>query len=379
MKIPKRIKFETNTSNSEYQSIKQYSTKPDKIIDYNIDCLENNLNNISLETSLLLWEYILQYANNDSNSYWQPKFYEGKYEFFFRTEQSEKFEAKFIKLLKLNKWLYDKENNLVEINDITIDELNVLYKKDDENVEILERLFEFKLDDIKKFEENHPNLAIIDKDEHEEFKQYQEQKKKSEKQEIENNEWEEKINPNDININDIEILNNDTTIETNDLSNQQNNTNSTTESDSNATDFDSNNNQPKVSKKTKDAIGNWGEKFIYKILQNKYSKENGFIVKWGNQDNNISKGYDFVILKDNKEVLYIEVKSKVDEKPQWILITGTQWEWARKLYNQHQGEKYQIYVVSNVNTENPKLRIITNPTKEWRDGRLKAHPVNFEL
>jgi hypothetical protein len=377
LKIPKRIKFEPNINNSEYRSIKQYSTRQNKIIDYNIDCLENNLDNISLEISLLLWKYILQYANNDSNSYLQPKFYEGKYEFFYRTEQSKKFKAKFIKLLKSKKWLYNKNEDLIDLKNITIDELNDLYKKDDEKIEVLERLFEFKLDDIKKFEENHPDKAIIDKNEYEEFKKYQEQKDKNEK--IENNEWEEKVNPNDINIHDIEILENNITIQTDDLSDQQTNTNPDTEHDGNLTDFDPKNNQLKVSKKTKDAIGNWGEKLIYKKLQDKYSKENKYFVRWGNQDNNTSKGYDFVILKDNKEVLYIEVKSKVDKKPELISITGTQWEWARKLYNQNQGEKYQIYVVSNVNTKNPKLRIITDPIKEWKDGKLKAHPVNFEL
>ena len=60
-------------------------------------------------------------------------------------------------------------------------------------------------------------------------------------------------------------------------------------------------------------------------------------------------------------------------------ITGTQWEFARKLFNENEGDKYKIYVVSNAGTENAKIGIITNPTKLWKDGKLYAHPVHFKL
>lgn len=389
LKIPKRIKFKPNFSYSEKQELRKIrryhrgngcSTERE-LSDYMIEGLNINIQNINIQNSVLLWSYLLDYDKIYST--WQQKFYEGIYKWMYYDPVAQVFEASFIKLLKSTKWLYDKENNLVDTTDITIDELNDLYKKDDEKIEVLERLFEFKLDKIKELEEKTGGkfrTAKEEKELEEKLKKLNEyEKNDNENLELNNDEWEEKINPKDINIDDIEILTNDTTIETNDLSNQLKDDNPTEETNTKEDDFDKNPKQPKVSKKTKDAIGNWGEKFAYKILQNKYSKDNGFIVKWGNQNNNISKGYDFVILKNNEEVLYIEVKSKVDEKPQLISITGTQWEWARKLYNQKQGEKYQIYVVSNVNTENPKLRIITNPTKEWKDGKLKAHPVNFEL
>jgi len=388
LKIPKRIKFKPNFSSAKRQELRNkrsyhrgngYSNEIE-ITDYKIDGLTINIQIINIDNSVLLWNYLLEYHN--IYSIWNQNFYDGIYKWTYYDNIEQGFESKFLKLLKSTKWLSNKENNLVDTNDITIDELNDLYKKNDENIQILEKIFNFKLDDIKNIEEKYRG-KFYTKDEEKELqdklKRLEELENKNEELAIEKNKWEEKINPNDINIHDIEILENNITIQTDDLSGQQINTNPDTEHDGNPTDFDPRNNQPKVSKKTKDAIGNWGEKLTYKILENKYLEENGFIVKWGNQNNNISKGYDFVILKDNKEVLYIEVKSKVDEKPELISITGTQWEWARKLYDQNQGEKYQIYVVSNVNTENPKLRIITNPIREWKDGKLKAHPVNFEL
>ena len=338
----------------------------------------SNIYNISLEKSILLWKYLLEFAHQDSNNYWQPKFYEGKYEYFYRSTQSKKITAQFMKLLKSTKWLYDKNNCLVDAKDITIEELDNAYKTDDEKIELLEKLFEFKLDDIKKFEENHPDKAIVDKNEYEELKKFKEQQnQKNDDIQDTDNDWEIKVNPNDVNINKIQIEDEDMILETEDLAYQSQTNIEQIEDTKRWQESPIQKEKPKISKKTKDAIGNWGETFVNKYLSEEYS--DGYIVKWLNQNGNLGKGYDFVILKDNDEILYIEVKSKVDENPELIEITGTQWEWARKLYDQNQGEKYQIYVVSNVNTASPKLRKITNPIKQWKDGKLKANPVNFEL
>ena len=73
------------------------------------------------------------------------------------------------------------------------------------------------------------------------------------------------------------------------------------------------------------------------------------------------------------------MKSKIDEEPQLFEITGTQWEFARKLYNENEGDKYNIYVVRNACSENAKIEIIKNPTKLWKEGKLYAHPVCFKL
>ena len=371
--IPKKVEFNPSSNNENYKFIKQYSTRKDKIIDYNIDGLDENLKNINFELSKLLWEYMLSYADNDHNNYWQPKFYEAQYKYFYRNEQSKKFEAKFLKLLKLNKWLYDKNNNLVFAKDITIDELNEKYIKEDEGVKVLEKMFEFKLDDIKKFEENHPNKAIIDKQEYEEFIKFKEQQQKQEK----NNEWKEEIKLEDIDFDHIDIFEKSYEIETQNLSYQKE-----TEKDISDDREDilkqPKGTKPNISKKTKDAIGNWGEEFVYEVLKKEYSEEK-YNIKWLNQNNNIGKGYDFVILENGEEILYIEVKSKTDDNPQLIEITGTQWEWARKLYNQDRGTKYQIYVVSNAGKNNAKVIKVINPIKQWKEGKLKAHPINFEL
>ena len=104
-----------------------------------------------------------------------------------------------------------------------------------------------------------------------------------------------------------------------------------------------------------------------------------FEIIWLNKHKDRGKGYDFVIKKNETEMEYIEVKSKTTEKEELIEVTGTQWEFARKLFDQNEGEKYSFYVVLNAGKENAKIRSFKNPIKLWKEGKLYAHPVNFKL
>jgi len=60
-------------------------------------------------------------------------------------------------------------------------------------------------------------------------------------------------------------------------------------------------------------------------------------------------------------------------------ISGTQWEWAKKLYESEKGDMYIILLVSNVDTKEPKIKEIKNPVELWKLGELYADPVNIEL
>ena len=126
-------------------------------------------------------------------------------------------------------------------------------------------------------------------------------------------------------------------------------------------------------------IGNWGERFVYKHLQEEYVGNIHIKIVWLNRDKNNGVGYDFSIVRNGKEIEYIEVKSKIDNTPQLVEITGAQWEFARKLYNGNEGEKYKIYVVSSAGSKKAKIGIICNPIKLWKEGKLYAHPVQFKL
>jgi hypothetical protein len=104
-----------------------------------------------------------------------------------------------------------------------------------------------------------------------------------------------------------------------------------------------------------------------------------FEIIWLNKHQDRGKGYDFVIRKNETEIEYIEVKSKTREDEELIEVTGTQWEFARKLYEQNEGEKYSFYVVLSTGKENAQIHILKNPVKLWKEGKIYAHPVNFKL
>ena len=93
----------------------------------------------------------------------------------------------------------------------------------------------------------------------------------------------------------------------------------------------------------------------------------------------VGKGYDFIMVVDDVETEYIEVKTKTGTSEELILITGTQWEFARMLEIGNEGEKYCIYLVANAGTSKATIQKIRNPAKLWKEGKLYAHPVNFRL
>ena len=102
-------------------------------------------------------------------------------------------------------------------------------------------------------------------------------------------------------------------------------------------------------------------------------------VKWLNRNGNIGKGYDFVILKNEKEIEYIEVKTTVKMGETYHDITGTQWNWAWKLFKQGDGDKYLIYAVKGAASDNAEIKSLKNPIKEWNEGRLFLHPLMIKV
>ena len=102
-------------------------------------------------------------------------------------------------------------------------------------------------------------------------------------------------------------------------------------------------------------------------------------IKWLNRNKEGGVGYDLVILENGEELEYIEVKTTIKSNKSLHIITGTQWEFARRLFNSGKGEKYKIYTVINANSHDAKIRCISNPIKLWKEGKLYAHPINFKV
>ena len=92
-----------------------------------------------------------------------------------RTNESQPYDkgdektSKAMDALNKNSWLYGKDGELIEksIDQITLDDLSDEYQKDDEKVEILIKHMGLKLDEITKFEEEHPDKKVVSLEDYE--------------------------------------------------------------------------------------------------------------------------------------------------------------------------------------------------------------------
>lgn len=88
-----------------------------------------------------------------------------------------------------------------------------------------------------------------------------------------------------------------------------------------------------------------------------------------NEEKNVGLGYDFVLMRGEKELRYIEVKGRASNTTE-IEISKTQWEFAKFLFDKGEGDKYSIFIVHNAGKSNAKLIPINNPVKIWLEGSL---------
>jgi len=324
-----------------------------------IDGLKNNLENISFEDSLMIWEYLVHYLTLN---------------YIQKDDKTLRYASHTMGYLKsvLNnaQWLKSKYNNdFMKPSEIIFQDLDLRYEYQDVIKQYLLIDIKFKPDRIKQIEEEF-NCVLVEKSEFDEFKKWKEAKEiKSQIPDAPQNDtiWKPDTTPNQ--IKDIQVKSYTSSYNRPNLSYQSGNYKSST-----TFEYDNYDNL-----KSRQAIGDWGENFVNNYLVQKYQNDTDIKIKWLNKDNYLGVGYDFVILKDEKEIEYIEVKSKLSHNPSIIEVSGTQWEWARELYNKHEGDKYKIYIVLGAGSDSASIEIITNPIGQWKEGSLKVHPVNIEF
>lgn len=392
---PRRIEINANLSLQEKNKLRGIigCTRENYAKDYEYDGLDNFIQNLSKERAYLIWNFLL----NSIVSYegWKPNFFKGEYSWFYRSNQSKQFDSKFVKILKESAWLVDKNGDFRKPSEISISDLSDMYRKDDDNVKFLEEALGFIRDEIKVIEQK-TGGKFITKEEFAEFQRLKEEKAKKESTDKLVIEWKPELQPDEVVIKVVEI--DPTVMQTPDLGYQSPKDGYVGDDGKpiveTKTDVDAD--IPQSSSLNAINVGYWGENYVYKFLRQKFGKEEeleetdlGFTklkqsqtkieVKWLNKKGERGKGYDFVIVSDGIEIEYIEVKSKRGGEEELIPITGEQWEFARKLFDRGEGEKYKIYLVSNAGSENANIKILTDPIKLWKDGKLYAHPVNFKL
>lgn len=394
---PRRIEIKADLSLEEKRRLRGNNdhTKDIHQKDYEYEGLDNFIKQMTINKSCLLWKLLLK--NIETLQGWDVRrFFEGEYGWSYYKEHSKSFEAKFTKTLKQQAWLADKNNNFRKPSEITFSELSDDYIKESSNIDILIKALKFKPEIIDQLPEADKKILEIAKKEGitpEKFEKLISERKKKSLDEEEKT-WTPKHEPNAVSVKIIEVE--PDKIVTPDLSGQGEKIDTgkykelPTELEKLAEeDVD----KPQPDRK---AIGKWGEGHIYHALNEEYQKlgaisetDSGFkvinssneelVIVWLNKHSDRGKGYDFVVKKNGTEIEYIEVKTKIQEDAELIEVTGTQWEFARRLFEQGEGEKYSFYVVLNAGKDNAEIHIRKNPIKLWKEGKLYAHPVNFKL
>lgn len=394
---PRRIRFEKNADLSWDETYKRvgYTGRTITQIDYDYEGLSNFVREINPEKSFLLWKLLLN--NIESLNSWDArKFFESKLEYFYQSHHSDRIDASFTAILKQNAWLVDKNNSLRKPSEITYSELSDNYLKENPNIDVIKRVLGFNPEIVEQLPEQQKRfLEIVAKynlsPEALEKLLTENQKTPSE---TEKNIWRPSFRPESITGNIFESK--PEKIPTPDLSNQTLSTEPNQDGDEEPPSDDSDKpDEDEPTTSDTQSIGNWGEEFVLHSLKTNYlndtlqETETGFTVTqfpedlieiiWLNKNGNRGKGYDFVKKKNGVEYEYIEVKTKTVDSDELIKVTGVQWEFARKLYDEGKGDKYCFYLVKNAGEENAEISVLRNPIKLWKEGKLYAHPVNFKL
>ncbi|MHA1660195.1 MAG: DUF3883 domain-containing protein [Promethearchaeota archaeon] len=366
-------------------------------VDYEYEGLLNIMKYINKDKSMLLWRMLLR-SIKESNS-WSNDFFRGRYHWEYRGNCSRSLDAAFLIFLRKNLWLFDKDDKLKRPPEITFSELSDGYEKQSRNIEILREELKFKPDSFDQLPEDIKRKCEITKDRS--IEEIKKALKLLDEQKLANvgkneRQWIPEYEPEELVDTESEIV----TLQPHELPNvvgQGLRLKGFIISDKNRPEEEreKGKNVPMILPIQKKEIGKWGEKCVMVDLKNQYKKlgniidtETGFYVScennkieiyWLNIKSEIGKGCDFVISKNGIESNYIEVKTKLRDENELIEITGTQWEFARKLFDNNDGDKYWIYIVVNAGKEYAKIKKLQNPIKKWKDGRLYAHPIHFKL
>lgn len=356
------------------------SSRTDSVKDYYMHHFDEFVESLDLTGSLLLWHLLEEVIEIHGTS-----IINGEYRWFYRSIYSARFPSRFHRQITGCEWLFDSDGHLVSPSDISLDQLNKEYLIATPKAESLIQVLNFKLDEVTALEQR-TGGRFVPQDEYDVFL-----------------EWKASQEQDDDETSEGEFLDIGLEVETKeepyvavgisrpDLQDQL----SLTISDDETTTKKSSNQQNNIAKYSK-VTGRWGEEYVFKHLQKKYSHlsdieitEFGFKglvdsdeeieVRWLNRNMDTGKGYDFLILNNGHETTYIEVKSTRGGKDELHRVSAAQWGLATALHESGSGFRYKLYVVFNARTEKAKLIPVSDPVGLWREGKLYAHPIHVRV
>lgn len=360
---------------------------------YQIFKIDYILSHINKERSVSLWKEI----NTLPESFFKGELTWSYYSSYHRVE----FDAYFIKTLQKAQWLYDAENNLVSPEEIYEDNVQKYYG----NGTII-RYLSFKSNALDGLPQNErQKLELIKDISIEELLQWKEERDKLSVAPVPIN-----VIPEEqaVDIEDSQFRSPFEGKTAEEITKTDNN-----ESHENEYDLEQILNglyddvdipdtivDKIVAKRVANEAeldGDLGERFVLSSLKKKYIEDgykiynetlNGFSASKNektidvlrqNTENRNQKGYDITQSIRGEIFEYIEVKSKKSGDKESFKVSGLQWQFAKKLYEEGKGEKHFVYVVSYVREPlKTKITKVSNPYKAWLDGNLDASPIGIK-
>jgi hypothetical protein len=381
---PRRIEIEGNLTWEEKKKLQGDNgwSRDICLKDYEYDGLDNFIKNITPERSFSLWKLLLKSIERLSRLE-AEKFFKGLYKWFYYIEHSAEFPAKFLKTLRQEAWLLDKDDNFRKPFEITFSELSDRYIKESPNIDVLIKALEFKPDIISQLPEEDREILEIAKQNNitpEKFKEII-RKIQSEGSE-EPDHWTPQVEPDEalITISEYEPEDIEPDIPPTVVENH---------GESEHIQIESEDKKIIRGKENLKIIGRWGEEYVYNALKTKYqnlgeiiesdlgfkvvtSDQKEIEIIWLNKVQDKGEGFDFIIKENGMEIEYIEVKSRTRDGREPIEVTKKQWEFAKE-----KGDKYCFYVVINAGEINAQIHILRNPFKLWQENKL--YPIRLIL
>jgi hypothetical protein len=96
-------------------------------------------------------------------------------------------------------------------------------------------------------------------------------------------------------------------------------------------------------------------------------------VLWLNYNRDSGQPYD-ILVKENGEETFIEVKATIDKSQCSFNISGNQWREMKE-----KSERYWIYRVYGVESAEPHIEKIQDPYRRWLDGEIQAEVIRLRL
>lgn len=417
---PRLVQIDTQFSSEHKRQLRIEAYRTDeitwshgeKIFDYSLAGFKDIIQqkSISKDDSILLWDTILEFIKQDSS---RETLFKGRYWWFRSYERNAYFPSHILLMMRNTDWLYTIDGECLKPSEVTISRLAREYNTNTDQAIILINKLKFKTEAEVEFLNQMPvekrnefleaaELIRLSKQSGIDIKsllqnKIEESRRSEYERELQNApevlsvtiEEEPFIGYDDSNV-DVRV----TGEESKEVDSQ---IDKSGESDNDDSPMSDRTTPPEIPKDIKDKIGYRGERVAWQRIKQIWSEkynllcESEFEMEFENPNgdnfniihlNESGKkgiGCDILIKEGENIIEYVEVKSTKLETKDLFPVNGYQWSLAQKVFKEGEGNKYYFYVVKDVLSTTPKVTRIKNPIKKWKDGELRAHPVNIEL